>query len=62
MDITRTHSHGSSVSSTIPVHIMRALGIRVGDHVIWIYNTTGFAEVRRLARPGEKPPRKPRRR
>jgi len=48
MDITRTHNHGRSVSTTIPVYIVRALGLHVTDHVAWTFNTKGYAEMRRV--------------
>ena len=53
MDITRLGRHGTSYRTTLPAHLARALGLRVGDHVAWTFNTKGHGELRRLPRADE---------
>lgn len=53
MDIVRVHKHGSSIRTTIPAPIYRALKIAPSDYVVWTWNSAGHAEMRAVPRPHE---------
>lgn len=53
MHIVRVHKHASSLRTTIPRHIWRALKIAPGDHIMWAWNSKGHAEVRAVPQPHE---------
>jgi hypothetical protein len=59
MRITSIQHRGGSHQSTIPIEIMHALGAALGDHIYWTWNTSGYAEVRRILRPDELDTRTP---
>lgn len=48
MHVTRIAKDGNSMRTSMPRPIFHALNLTPHDHILWTWNSKGYAEIRKL--------------